>query len=114
MQISTNIFSKTSAIKIPLQNPSKIKKIYFEDIIQENLLQYLSDQCWNQLQSMHKFEENWKQYFWEKSKGKKIIKETSRGGRMGFLDRVLEEQTYSKHSFLFLFIILLFCLRMEG
>jgi len=33
MQISARIFSKTSAIKIPLQNPSRIEKIYFEDII---------------------------------------------------------------------------------
>jgi len=62
MQISIKIFFKNPAIKIPLQNPSKIEKIYFEDIIQENILQYLSQQCWNQLQLMHKFEENWKQY----------------------------------------------------
>jgi len=60
MQISARIFSTTSTIKIPPQNPSKIEKIYFEDIIRENILQYLSHQCWNQLQSMHKFEENWK------------------------------------------------------
>jgi len=55
MQISVRIFSKNLAIKTPLQNPSKIEKIYFEDIIQEILLQNLSQQCWNQLQSMHKY-----------------------------------------------------------
>jgi len=64
MQIFTRIFSKNPAIKIPL--PSKIEQIYFEDIIQENLQQYLSQQCWNELQSMHKSEENWKQYMEEK------------------------------------------------
>jgi len=41
MQIFVGVFYKNPAIKIPLQNPSKIEKIYFEDIIQENLLQYL-------------------------------------------------------------------------
>jgi len=53
-----------------LYNPSKIKQIYFEDIIQENLLQYLSQLCWNQLQSMHKYEENWKQYICKRRKNK--------------------------------------------
>jgi len=47
--------------------------------------------------------------------GKKIIKETSREGRRGaFSITFLEEQTHSRPSFLFFFIILLFCLRMEG
>jgi len=42
MQISGGIFSPNFVIKIPLQNPSKIEQIYFENIIQKNLLQYLS------------------------------------------------------------------------
>jgi len=48
----------------------KYSKYTFEEIIQENLLQYLSQQCWNQLQSMHKSQENWKEYFWKRSKNK--------------------------------------------
>jgi len=63
MQVSARIFSTTSAIKIPLQKPSKIEKIYFEDIIRENLLQYLSHQCWNQLQSMHDSEDKMETIF---------------------------------------------------
>jgi len=66
MKISTVIFSKNHAIKIALQNLSKIEQIYFEDMIQENLLQYLSQYYWNELQSMHKSEVNWKQYMEDK------------------------------------------------
>jgi len=42
MQIPAGIFSKTPTIKILLQNPTKFLQIYFKYIIQENLLQYLS------------------------------------------------------------------------
>jgi len=38
MQISAGIFSKNPTITFSLQYPSKIEKIYFEDIIQENQL----------------------------------------------------------------------------
>jgi len=47
-------------------------------------------------------------------KEKKIIKETSEEGRESFFDRVLEEKTRSRPSFLFFFVIFLFCFRMEG
>jgi len=70
MQIFVGIFSQNPAIKISLQNPSKIEQIYFEYNIQENLLQYLAQQCWNQLPSMNKSEENWKQYIWKRSNNK--------------------------------------------
>ena len=76
------IYLKNHAIKIPLQDPSKIMQIYFEDIVEKNLLQYLSHQYWNQLQSMDKFEENWKQYLWKKDKNKRDF----RGMKMNFLE----------------------------
>ena len=43
MQIFVGVFYKNPAIKIPLQNPSKVEQIYFEYIIKDNLLQYLSE-----------------------------------------------------------------------
>jgi len=47
-------------------------------------------------------------------KEKKIIKETPEEGRWSFLDNVLEEQTHSLPTFLLFFVIILFCLCMEG
>jgi len=45
MQMSTRILFITPEIQSPLQNPSKIEQVFFEDIIQENLPQYLGQQC---------------------------------------------------------------------
>jgi len=70
MQIYVGMFSQNPTIKFRLHNPLKIQQIYFEDIIQENILQYLSQQCQNKLPSVHKSEENWKQYIYKRSKNK--------------------------------------------